>query len=148
MPKLKHVVAFALLLLVALSGTAMAEKSKEIGDFVVHYNALTTDFLSPETARAYGIKRSANRAMVTISVVRRNMGMAIQPVKAQISIRATNLNRQVKPIEVREIEDQGAIYYIADFKVGDGETVDFDVEVVPEGGARGNVQFRQQFFVD
>lgn len=148
MPKLKHVVAFALLLLVGLSGTAMAEKSKEIGDFVVHYNALTTDFLTPETARAYGIKRSGNRAMVTISVVRKNMGLAIQPVKAEVSIRATNLNQQVKPIEVREIVEQGAVYYIADFKFADGETVDFNVEVVPEGGPRGTIQFRQQFFVD
>jgi len=148
MPKLKHVVVVALLLLMGLSGTAVAEKSKNIGDFVVHYNALGTEFLTPETARAYGITRSGNRAMVTISVVKGNMGVTIQPVKAQISIRATNLNQQVKPMEVREIVDQGAIYYIADFKFADGETVDFDVEVVPEGGPRGNIQFRQQFFVD
>jgi hypothetical protein len=148
MPKLTHVVALAFILLAGLANTALAEKSKDIGDFVVHYNALTTDFLSPETARAYDIQRSANRAMVTISVLKRNMGVPNKPVKAEIEIRATNLNQQVKPMQVREIVDQGAIYYIAEFKITDGETVDFNVEVVPEGGPRGTVTFRQQFFAD
>lgn len=143
-----RIAALALFLLIGLAPAAMAEKFQEIGDFVVHYNALGTDFLAPETARAYGIQRSANRAMVTFSVLRRTAGVPSQPVKAQISVRAVNLNQQVKSLTVREIVDQDSIYYIADFRIVDGETVDFTADVVPEGGPRGTVSFRQQFFVN
>lgn len=148
MPITKHIAFATLLLLLGLASSAQAEKFKEFGDFVVHYNALNTDFLTPETARAYGITRSGSRAMVTISVLKRNMGVIGQPVKAQVTIRAVNLNQQVKPLEVRELIDQGAIYYIADFKIADKEIIDFTVEVVPEGGPRETVTFRQQFFVN
>jgi len=144
----RRISAFVLFLLIALVPAAQAEKFQEIGDFVVHYNALGTDFLAPETARAYDIQRSANRAMVTFSVLKRTAGVPNQPVKAQISVRAVNLNQQVKPLNVREIVDQDSIYYIADFRIVDGETVDFTVEVVPEGGPRGTLSFRQQFFVN
>ena len=47
----------ATLLLISLflgaTGSALAEQSKDFGDFVVHYNALSTDFLNPATAKAY-----------------------------------------------------------------------------------------------
>jgi len=32
---------------------------QDFGDFEVHYNALRTDQLAPDVARAYGIERSA-----------------------------------------------------------------------------------------
>ena len=135
-------------LLLGTAGSALADQSKDFGDFVVHYNALSTDFLNPTTAKAYDIKRSKNRAMLTVTVLKKNMGLAGQPVKASVNARAVNLNHQVKSLKMREIVDAGAIYYIADFRVANRETLDFTIEATPQGGTPKTVTFRQQFFTN
>jgi len=145
----RPLISILLLGLLALgSGSALAENAMDFGDYVVHYNALGTDFLSPDVAKHYGITRSKNRAMINVSVMKKAMGLAGQPVKATVTARATNLNGQTKSLEVREIDEQTAIYYIAEFPVVNQETLDFTVEVTPAGETPKTVTFRQQFFTD
>lgn len=130
------------------AGTALAENSKDFGEYVVHYNALGTDFLSPDVAKHYGVTRSKNRGMLNVTVLKKSMGLAGQPVKASVSARATNLNGQTKSLQIREIDEQSAIYYIAEFPVVNQETLDFTVEVTPAGDTPKVVTFRQQFFTE
>lgn len=119
----------------------------EIGDFVVHYNAQATEMLPPEVARAYGIQRSANRAIVTVSVLRKADGTIGQPVAADITIEASNLTGQLKSVETREIQESGAIYYIGEIGVANRETLIFDITVRPEGAPKPyRIKFRQQFY--
>ena len=40
-------------LMLGFTSTAMAESSKEFGDYVVHYNAFRSDTLTPEIAKTY-----------------------------------------------------------------------------------------------
>jgi hypothetical protein len=48
---------------------------------------------------------------------------------------------------LREIREPNAIYYIADFGVGNEEILNFHLDVRPEGETDSfQVQFRQQFF--
>ena len=54
-----------------LPHSAAAENSMDFGEYVVHYNALATDFLPPQVARKYRITRSRNRGMVNITVLKR-----------------------------------------------------------------------------
>ncbi|MCH6550353.1 MAG: DUF4426 domain-containing protein, partial [Proteobacteria bacterium] len=42
----------------------------DIGDHIVHFSAQSTDQLEPDVARAYGIVRSKNRVMLTVSVLK------------------------------------------------------------------------------
>ncbi|MCJ7592014.1 MAG: DUF4426 domain-containing protein, partial [Woeseiaceae bacterium] len=42
--------------------------SADIGNYVVHFSAQSTDQLPPTVAREYNIVRSKNRAMLNISV--------------------------------------------------------------------------------
>lgn len=119
----------------------------EFGDFVVHYNAQATEMLPPEVARAYGIQRSANRAIVTVSVLRKAEGTIGQPVAAAITIDASNLTGQLKTVETREIQESGAIYYIGEIGVANRETLIFDITVRPEGETKSfRIKFRQQFY--
>lgn len=119
----------------------------EVGDFVVHYNAQATEMLPPEVARAYGIQRSANRAIVTVSVLRKADGTIGQPVAADITIEASNLTGQLKSVETREIQESGAIYYIGEIGVANRETLIFDISVRPEGASQPfRIKFRQQFY--
>ncbi len=135
-------------LFLLFAGAAQAEQYTDLGDAVVHYNAVRTDFFDPQIARAYGIKRSKNRALLTITVLKKRMGLAAQPTKAQVSAKAVNLSNQVKNLQMREITEGGAIYYIAEFPITHKETLDFTIQVTPEGGNPQTIHFRQRFVTD
>lgn len=136
------------LALVILPLTLKAEQSRDFGDFTVHYSAFTTDILSPEIAKSYGIRRSSNRILLNISVLKKIMGTSARPVRAAVKAAATNLSSQLRELEMRELNEQGAIYYIGDLKVDHGETLKFDLAVTPEGtDDTFNFSFSQQFFV-
>ena len=143
--KLLHLFGLACLCLLALN--ARAENSQDFGDYVVHFNALTTDLLQPKIATEYGIKRSGSHAMLNVVVLRKVLGTSGQPVTATVTGTATTLNGQQRSLSMREIREPNAIYYIADFGVGNEEILTFRLDVRPEGEKDTfQVQFRQQFF--
>lgn len=137
------------LLFASLSPSLWAEQSKTFSDYVVHYNAFSTDMLQPAVAKQYNIKRSKNRAMFNISVMKKIMGTTGKPVAADISGKAINLNAQTKTMEARKIVEGTAIYYIGEFSVSHREVLDFDFNITPEGETNPfNLKFRQQFFTE
>ncbi|QKK01500.1 MAG: DUF4426 domain-containing protein [Pseudomonadota bacterium] len=141
-------IATAALLLAMLGGPAFAQQSEEFGDWVVHYNAINTNLLPPEVARAYGIQRSGSRALLNIAVLEKHPDALDEPIHASVTASAINLTGQRRDIALREIEDQGAIYYIGTFRIHDEETLTFSIQVKPgrsEQPAR-EITFRQQFF--
>jgi hypothetical protein len=143
--------AYAWVILAALltiTGKVVADQYKDIGDAVIHYNVVTTYFFDPNIAKLYGIKRSKNRALLTVTVLKKNMGLAALPVKAKIDATAVNLSNQITHLDLREITDEGAIYYIAEFPVSNKEIFDITMKVVPEGDTEQTISFRQQFFAD
>jgi len=128
---------------------AQAQNSQDFGNYIVYYNAFTTDFLQPATARTYGITRSKNRGMINISVQRKRMNTVGEPVEATITGNATNLNAQVKNLSLREIKEGNAVYYIAEFPISNMETLDFKLQVTPKGQSTPfHVEFRQQFYTN
>lgn len=134
-------------LLLILSGTASAENSQDFGDYVVHFNALNTNYLSPAITREYGLKRSKNRGMLNIAVMRKVMGTTGTPVTAEINASATNLTGQKRDIALREVREGTAIYYIGDFPISNEETLRFKLHVKPAGDREANeVKFTHQFF--
>lgn len=137
------------LVLLSLPLNLKAEQSKDFGDYTIHYNAFTTDILTPEIARAYDVRRSSNRVMLTVSILKKVMGTSARPVGARVEATATNLNSQLRKLDIREIREQGAIYYLAVLKVDHKETLKFELSITPEGADNTyNFSFTQQFFVD
>ena len=126
-----------------------ASTSADIGDYVVHFNALSTDQLPPEVALAYDIVRSKNRAMLNVSVIRKSDNT---PVTAAVAVKATNLTGQLKNVTMRQIEEPGenaAIYYVGESAVANLETLIFDIGVTPKGEDElFEVRFTRQFYVD
>lgn len=141
---------FRLIAFLALSLSAPglhAEQSQDFGDYVVHFNAIGTDFLPPKVAKEYSIKRSNQRAMLNIAVQKKKLGTSVQPVTAKVTAAAVNLAGQSKDIKLREIREPYAIYYIGEFSISNEETLKFTVDVMPEeSGDPLTVKFRQQFF--
>jgi hypothetical protein len=123
--------------------------SKDFGDYTVHFSAMSTDLLEPEVARTYNIVRSKNRAMLSISIIRKIEDTTGKSVTADIQIAANNLTGQVKNLVLRKIQEGDAIYYIGDVQVANAETLVFDLDVKPEESAtRFSVRFSRQFFSD
>ena len=139
-----------LTIILGLSSGAEAQQSQDFGDYVVHYNALNTNFIPPQVAQGYGIKRSSSRALLNLTVLKKVMDNPGTPVSAKVSASGTNLTGQLREIEIRELNDtEGAIYYIGEFPIHNLETFNFTVNVQPEGEAEPMlVKFRQQFYTE
>lgn len=138
----------ALLLLLA-AFSANAENATRTGGYTIHHNALTTDSLPAQVATAYGLTRSKSRGLLNISVIRDEPGTMGTPVRAKIKAFARNLFGQMRTFDMREIIEDKAVYYIADFPVANRELMIFEFEVLPEGGRyplRANM--RHEFYTD
>jgi len=129
---------------------AIAQQAQEFGDYIVHYNALSSSLITPEVAKAYGIRRSDSRALMNISVLKNAEGQTAKAVKAKVTASGRNLTGQTRNVEMREIDDgDGAIYYIGELSVRNMETFDFTVMVSVEGQSEPfKVKFRQQFYTE
>lgn len=126
-----------------------AQRSNEIGNYVVHYNALGTNFLQPATAKEYKIKRSKNRGMITIAIQEKApAGKPIgKAVSANVSGFSKNLNGQTRNLKFRKVTEGNAIYYIDDFSITNQEVIDFVLTIKPNDQNNSySLKFRQQFF--
>ena len=140
-----------LILLAALTSLpAIAQQAQEFDDYIVHYNALSSSLITPEVAKAYGIRRSDSRALINISVLKSNGEQLATAVKAKVTASGRNLTGQTRNVDMREIDDgDGAIYYIGELSVRNMETFDFTVMVLVEGQREPfKVKFRQQFYTE
>jgi hypothetical protein len=121
---------------------------QDFGDYEVHFNALRSDALTQEVAAAYGIQRSTNRVMLTVTVLHKQADRAPRkPVDAEVQVDAYNLNGQLKNMEVRRISEGDAIYYIGDGGISGAEILVFDIAVKPDGvAAPMKVKFKREFY--
>jgi hypothetical protein len=141
--------AFAFLssALVAFVTSAQAQNPIVRGDVQVHYSALSTTSLSPEVARQYAIIRSAGRGLLNIAVLRGTQTGLQRAIPAAIAGAATNLAGQRQILSLREVREGEAIYYLAEPRIDDGETLEFELAVTPDGESSPiEIRFRQQFF--
>jgi hypothetical protein len=125
------------------------ESSKDFGEYVLYFNALNTDQLTPDIAREYGIVRSKSRAMLNVSIHRKNENGTTEAVTGAVSASAINLNGQLKTMTLREIREDLAIYYIGELAITDGEVLIYTIDATPSNDpSRFTVRFKKQFFVE
>jgi hypothetical protein len=125
------------------------ESSKDFGDYVVFFNALNTDQLTPDIAREYGIVRSKSRAMLNISIHRKSDNGQTEAVTGRVLASATNLNGQLKTMTLREVREEAAIYYIGELAITDGEVLIYSVDATPANqDSPFTLRFKKQFFVE
>ena len=148
---MKQLLALVLLMgMLAFSVGAQAQQSKDFAHHEVHYNALNTDLISPQMAQAYGIQRSSSRALLTVTVLKKEPGGYGTPVHAGISASCINLTGQRRTIDMREVTDaQGGVYFIGELPVYNMETYNFTVQLTVAGEDEPLiVKFRQQFYTE
>ncbi len=150
--KKNHCCALAgvvLLLLIGLPLVAGAQQAEDFGAYQVHYSAINTSQLTPEVARAIGVQRSSSRALLNLAVMRKHDDRLDEPLRARIRVEATNIAGQRRDVELTEVREQEAIYYLGSFRFHNEERLTFQVEVEPLDGPGGvrRFRFQQQFFV-
>ena len=147
---MKRLLNTLILLATLTSLPAIAQQAQEFGDYIIHYNALSSSLITPEVAKAYSIKRSDSRALINISVLKNAGDQMPTAVKAKVTTSGRNLTGQTRNVDMREIDEgDGAIYYIGELSVRNMETFDFTVMVSVEGQNKPfKVKFRQQFYTE
>lgn len=126
------------------------ESFKEFGNYEIHYNAVRADQIPAEVARNHGIERSKNRVMLNVTLLRKDADHSPRkPVKGTVSVDAYNLNGQLKNIEVRQVTEGEAIYYLGTVSISGSEILVFDIKATPENEtAPFEVKFKREFFSD
>lgn len=137
-------VARALMLLAALlaAATASAERKQAIGSYEAHYTLVPTLFLKPAVAADYGITRSRDRALLNVSVLDADG----RPVQVQITGTVRNLLEQQQVLDLREVTEGEAVYYMTEVRHTDREVLRFRFDVVTPDGGRHQFNFQQQMF--
>lgn len=136
------------LFLLLVPARGRAEQFEKFGDIVVHYNALSSDQLPPETAKAYGFARSSRKGLLNIAV-QKDATPQPQPLSATVKASATNLLGQRVDVAVKEIKDGDSIYYLGEFPVAGTDTLHFAVEVTPAGASAPlKLKFSKDYVTD
>ncbi|SDU66936.1 MULTISPECIES: DUF4426 domain-containing protein [Pseudomonas fluorescens group] len=137
----------ALLLLTAcLSAGAMAadvikgERKETFGDVTVHYNTFNSTFLTPDIAKAAELIRSKNQGVINVSVIKDG-----KPQIASVTGTVKDLTSNSVALKFRQVTEQGAIYYIAQYPVPQQETRTFEIKV-QNGDKINTINFNQELF--
>lgn len=143
---MKNVYQFCLLILmvVVCSPFSMAEQKKVFGNYEVHYIGLTTNYLSKEVAKQYGIVRSRSLGYVSISILKEEQEQAED---AQVSGTMSNLLGQFKSLSFRRIQEGKAIYFISTFSFDETERYQFAIDIDLLGSTQDiALKFQQKFY--
>jgi hypothetical protein len=133
-------ISLCLALPVLAADAAKPERKEVFGDVTVHYSAFTSSMLQPDIAAATGLVRSKNQGVLNIAVLK-----ASKPAMAVVSGTVKDLTGRSNPLSFKQITDRGAIYYIAQFKIQQAETLTFDLNV-ETGGVSHKLRFNQEVF--
>jgi len=125
---------------------ATAENMKKLGSMNVHYMAIGSTFFTPEIAKIYGITRSRYNGLINISVLD-NTKPGTPAKTVSITGKAKNNLGQFKTLEFTEVKEGNAIYYLAQVKYNNEETMHFTL-LINDGKEQQTLKFSQKFYVD
>ncbi|VVN07260.1 hypothetical protein PS858_02872 [Pseudomonas fluorescens] len=129
-----------------LSVTAMAadiikgERQETFGDVTVHYNTFNSTFLTPDIAKSAELIRSKNQGVINVSVIKDG-----KPLISNVSGTVKDLTSQTVPLKFKQITEQGAVYYIAQYPVEQQEVRTFEIKV-QNGDKINTINFNQELF--
>ena len=128
-----------------LHSSAYAEQKKDFDNLSVHYIALPTQFLTPQVAHQYAIKRSKYSGLINISVLDNTQQNKAQ--HATLSGTGRNLMGQESQLNFTEVQEGEAIYYLATYPFLNEEIVNFKIKIKTE--KKTNIlKFQHKFYVN
>ena len=127
-----------------LTPLVQAEQKKDIGNWEVHYMALTSTFLTPQVALNYDIVRSRYNGLINISVLDKKSKTAQSVV---LNGEVKNLLGVVKNLSFQQVTEGESIYYLATLSFSDQELYRFNI-TINDGTDQQTLKFQHKFYSD
>ena len=140
---MRYLLALSLSFFMALTAHADVKRKQSYGALDVHYNIFSSTFLQPETAKAVGLNRSKNQAVLNVSMVKDAKGQ-----KGAVTGHFKNLLSQIETLTFTEVDEGDAVYYLAQFAITGQEILRFELQVTDSEGKTHLLKFTQEVFPD
>lgn len=140
----------SVLLFLCLALPLQAQQYQQVGDYQVHYSAVSTNFLSADVAAEHGIQRSPALALVNVSVLEELEDGSLRAVNAPVSGKVGTVgSSSPAALSFRSLRTGDSVSQIALFRIIEGEPMRFDLEVRHDRNqAPAEVGFIQRFTID
>jgi hypothetical protein len=109
------------------------QTSQKFGAYTVHYSVFNSQLIPPEVAGAYKIVRSKDLALINVSLTKTENGLTSLGLPAVVKVKAVNLMQQAKSIDMMEIKEPEATYYLGAIRHTNEEDLRFEISVLPLG---------------
>ncbi|WP_245947781.1 DUF4426 domain-containing protein [Billgrantia montanilacus] len=141
---------FATLLLFCLALPLQAQQFERVGNYQIHYSAVSTSFLSADVAAEHGIQRSPAMALVNVSVLEEREDGTTRTVNAPVSGTVGSVgDSSPASLSFRSLRTGDSVSQIAVFRIIEDEPMRFDLEVRHDRNeAPADIGFIQRFTID
>ena len=141
-------IAIALMLfLLLVPRHGRGQSTQDLGDYIVHYSAISSQQLPADAAAQYGIDRAGNRGLLNVAVEAKRGDAAM--VRANVSATVSDLTGHSEPVRFHETNENSAFDYLGEFPLNGSGSYLFTVNVTPPGAARAYVvRFNSDYVVD
>lgn len=123
-------------------------KQYDSGDYIVYYNTLNANFITPEIAKKYQIQHGSHNGLLNVAVHRKNPN-GDKPVIARITGQANPSNGQPQPLSFQMINEGNYIYYLAEVIISNQSLMEFELRIAPNPTTPPiKLTFSHNFFID
>lgn len=138
-------VALLLSVCAMAADNARPERQEQFGDLTIHYNAFASGILQPSIAQAAGLIRSKGQAAINVTAIKEG-----RTIPADVSGSVQDLTGRKKPLIFKQISEQGAVNYIAQFAVEPDTSAiyTFTIHVKAGDDDAHTLSFNQEIFSD
>lgn len=141
--------SFVFTALILLATSSLNAEEKRVGDYIVYYNAFNSSFLQPNIAKSYNIPRSGMTGVLNVAIHKANEENRPDPISANVQGRAKNQLSQFEDLAFREIKEDNAIYYLADFQFRHQEETELRFTIRIAGEAKPiEIRLDKKFYKD
>jgi len=116
-----------------------------IGEYTVYLNTSYTKDISNDIAIKYGIKKSDNRIMLNVSILK---NQSRKSVEGAITIDVTNLLGQKKAVKEMKVVENDSVSYAFFSDISNLETLIYNLSISPEENYSKKIQYTNKFFID
>lgn len=102
-----------------------ADEISRAGDLELHSAAVPTTELTPEAARDYNVQVSPARGLLTVTLLRKGRNGEARSVPGQVYAGAVNQNNFLISIPIREVQQNGEVYYLGEYRLTPPDTLRF-----------------------
>ncbi|WP_339844068.1 DUF4426 domain-containing protein [uncultured Halopseudomonas sp.] len=137
-----------LMLAVAPLALAQDQSPKRFGDLIVYFSPFNSSYVAPEVAANVGLERAPDKGVLNIAVQRQTADGPV-PVDARVTGTVKTLIEQQTPLNFIRVQEEDALYFVANYGAPTRSILRFEVNIQPEeGGPVHTLNFQKEFFPD